>query len=214
MHPQAPGMMPGRWITPGCSAAQLPLADALAEYRRALAGADSWMLGTIHRAAGSCRAVDAVVRERHDGRAGPQRDRPRAHGRGCAGSASVQHARRNQHVRVAHDRMPALVERHYHLAREDVSRRAFTVHWRWASERRRETTSTLSRGISCGQGPHGRPCARRVSRSPRPGRLNRVKPGTWACPSRRPRVCPRHSWSLSLSDEIGPNPPRCTGSST
>lgn len=49
--------------------AQLPLADALAEYRRALAGADAWMLGRFIVPAVQLPALaDAVVRDTHDGR--------------------------------------------------------------------------------------------------------------------------------------------------
>jgi hypothetical protein len=49
--------------------AQLPLADALAEYRRALAGADAWMLGRFIVPAVQLPALaDAVVRDAHDGR--------------------------------------------------------------------------------------------------------------------------------------------------
>jgi hypothetical protein len=48
--------------------AQLPLADALAEYRRALAGADAWMLGRfIVPAVQLSVLADAVVRDAHDG---------------------------------------------------------------------------------------------------------------------------------------------------
>ena len=48
--------------------AQLPLADALAEYRRALAGADAWMLGRFIVPAVQLPALaDAVVRDAHDG---------------------------------------------------------------------------------------------------------------------------------------------------
>ena len=47
--------------------AQLPLADALAEYRRALAGADAWMLGRFIVPAVHLSALaDAVVRDAHD----------------------------------------------------------------------------------------------------------------------------------------------------
>src|SRR4029450_2930465 len=49
--------------------AQLPLADALAEYRRALAGADAWMRGRFIVPAVQLPALaDAVVRDAHDGR--------------------------------------------------------------------------------------------------------------------------------------------------
>ena len=49
--------------------AQLPLADALAEYRRALAGADAWMLGRFIVPAMQLSVLaDAVVRDAHDGR--------------------------------------------------------------------------------------------------------------------------------------------------
>jgi hypothetical protein len=49
--------------------AQLPLADALAEYRRALVGADAWMLGRFIVPAVQLPALaDAVVRDAHDGR--------------------------------------------------------------------------------------------------------------------------------------------------
>jgi hypothetical protein len=49
--------------------AQLPLAEALAEYRRALAGADAWMLGRfIVPAVQLSVLADAVVRDAHDGR--------------------------------------------------------------------------------------------------------------------------------------------------
>jgi len=48
--------------------AQLPLANALAEYRRALAGADAWMLGRFIVPAVQLPALaDAVVRDAHDG---------------------------------------------------------------------------------------------------------------------------------------------------
>jgi hypothetical protein len=49
--------------------AQLPLADALAEYRRALAGADAWMLGRFIVPAAQLPALaDAVARDAPDGR--------------------------------------------------------------------------------------------------------------------------------------------------
>jgi len=49
--------------------AQLPLADALAEYRRALAGADAWMLGRFIVPAVQLPALaDAVGRDAPDGR--------------------------------------------------------------------------------------------------------------------------------------------------
>ena len=49
--------------------AQLPLADALAEYRRALAGADAWMLGRfIVPAVQLSVLADAVVGDAHDGK--------------------------------------------------------------------------------------------------------------------------------------------------
>jgi hypothetical protein len=49
--------------------AQLPLADALAEYRRALAGADAWMLGRFIVPALQLPALaDAVVQDAHDGK--------------------------------------------------------------------------------------------------------------------------------------------------
>lgn len=49
--------------------AALPLADALAEYRRALAGADAWMLGRFIVPAVQLPVLaDAVVRDAHDGR--------------------------------------------------------------------------------------------------------------------------------------------------
>lgn len=49
--------------------AQLPLADALADYRRALAGADAWMLGRFILPAVQLPVLaDAVVRDAHDGR--------------------------------------------------------------------------------------------------------------------------------------------------
>ena len=49
--------------------AQLPLADALAEYGRALAGADAWMLGRFIVPAAQLPALaDAVVRNAHAGR--------------------------------------------------------------------------------------------------------------------------------------------------
>src|SRR4029079_7809517 len=48
--------------------AQLPLANALAEYRRALAGADAWMLGRFIVPAVQLPALaDAVVRDARDG---------------------------------------------------------------------------------------------------------------------------------------------------
>ena len=49
--------------------AQLPLADALVEYRRALAGADAWMLGRFIVPAVQLPALaDAVGRDAPDGR--------------------------------------------------------------------------------------------------------------------------------------------------
>ena len=49
--------------------AQLPLADALAEYRRARAGADAWMLGRFIVPAAQLPALaDAVTQDAHDGR--------------------------------------------------------------------------------------------------------------------------------------------------
>lgn len=49
--------------------AQLPLADALAEYRRARAGADAWMLGRfIVPAVQLSVLADAVMRDAHDGK--------------------------------------------------------------------------------------------------------------------------------------------------
>lgn len=49
--------------------AQLPLAGALAEYRRALAEADAWMLGRFIVPAAQLSALaDAVVRDAYDGR--------------------------------------------------------------------------------------------------------------------------------------------------
>src|SRR5215207_3319345 len=48
--------------------AQLPLGDAVAEYRRALAGADAWMLGRfIVPAVQLSVLADALVRDAHDG---------------------------------------------------------------------------------------------------------------------------------------------------
>ena len=50
-------------------ALMLPLADALAEYRRALAGADAWMLGRFIVPAMQLSVLaDAVSRDAHDGR--------------------------------------------------------------------------------------------------------------------------------------------------
>jgi hypothetical protein len=55
--------------------AQLPLADALAEYRRALAGADAWMLGRFIVPAVQL-SVLAVVRDARRQGLDRQRDRP------------------------------------------------------------------------------------------------------------------------------------------
>lgn len=82
--------------------AQLPLADALAEYRRALAGADAWMLGRfIVPAAQLSVLADAVVRDAHDGRGWTVSAIVREHMDEDAAAVQAFNQRAaNQHVRV------------------------------------------------------------------------------------------------------------------
>ncbi|HEU4687730.1 MAG TPA: hypothetical protein VFS23_05180, partial [Vicinamibacterales bacterium] len=82
--------------------AQLPLADALAEYRRALAGADAWMLGRfIVPAVQLSVLADAVVRDAHDGRGWTVSAIVREHMDEDAAAVQAFNQRAaNQHVRV------------------------------------------------------------------------------------------------------------------
>ena len=82
--------------------AQLPLADALAEYRRALAGADAWMLGRFIVPAVQLSALaEAVVRETHDGRGWTVSAIVREHMDEDAAAVQAFNQRAaNQHVRV------------------------------------------------------------------------------------------------------------------
>lgn len=82
--------------------AQLPLADALAEYRRALAGADAWMLGRfIVPAVQLSVLADAVVRDAHDGRGWTLSAIVREHMDEDAAAVQAFNQRAaNQHVRV------------------------------------------------------------------------------------------------------------------
>ena len=82
--------------------AQLPLADALAEYRRALAGTDAWMLGRfIVPAAQLSVLADAVVRDAHDGRGWTVSAIVREHMDEDAAAVQAFNQRAaNQHVRV------------------------------------------------------------------------------------------------------------------
>ena len=155
--------------------AQLPLADALAEYRRALAGADAWMLGRFIVPAVQLPALaDAVVRDAHDGRGWTvsaivreQMDEDAA-----AVQAFNQRAA-NLHVRVdTIECRPSSSDSITWLAKTFSP--AFTVH------------------VEVGVGPTAADDLRVVARHQlrakvRTGGL--ARPGTWACPSRRPRVC-------------------------
>ena len=82
--------------------AQLPLADALAEYGRALAGADAWMLGRFIVPAAQLPALaDAVVRDAHDGRGWTVSAIVREHMDEDAAAVQAFNQRAaNQHVRV------------------------------------------------------------------------------------------------------------------
>jgi hypothetical protein len=82
--------------------AQLPLADALAEYRRALAGADAWMLGRfIVPAVQLSVLADAVVRDADDGRGWTVSAIVREHMDEDAAAVQAFNQRAaNQHVRV------------------------------------------------------------------------------------------------------------------
>ena len=82
--------------------AQLPLADALAEYMRALAGADAWMLGRfIVPAVQLSVLADAVVRDAHDGRGWTVSAIVREHMDEDAAAVQAFNQRAaNQHVRV------------------------------------------------------------------------------------------------------------------
>ena len=82
--------------------AQLPLADALAEYRRALAGADAWMLGRFIVPAAQLPALaDAVVRDAPDGRGWTVSAIVREHMDEDAAAVQAFNQRAaNQHVRV------------------------------------------------------------------------------------------------------------------
>jgi hypothetical protein len=81
---------------------QLPLADALAEYRRALAEADAWMLGRfIVPAVQLSVLADAVVRDAHDGRGWNVSAIVREHMDEDAAAVQAFNQRAtNQHVRV------------------------------------------------------------------------------------------------------------------
>jgi hypothetical protein len=82
--------------------AQLPLADALAEYGRALAGADAWMLGRFIVPAMQLSVLaDAVVRDTHDGRGWTVSAIVREHMDEDAAAVQAFNQRAaNQHVRV------------------------------------------------------------------------------------------------------------------
>jgi hypothetical protein len=82
--------------------AQLPLADALAEYRRAQAGADAWMLGRFIVPAAQLSALaDAVTRDAHDGRRWNVSAIVREHMDEEAAAVQAFNQRAaNQHVRV------------------------------------------------------------------------------------------------------------------
>ena len=82
--------------------AQLPLADALAEYRRALAGADAWMLGRFIVPAMQLSVLaDAVVRDAHDGRGWTVSAIVREHmDEDAAAVQAFNQGAANQHVRV------------------------------------------------------------------------------------------------------------------
>ena len=82
--------------------AQLQLADALAEYRRALAGADAWMLGRfIVPAVQLSVLADAVVRDAHDARGWTVSAIVREHMDEDAAAVQAFNRRAaNQHVRV------------------------------------------------------------------------------------------------------------------
>ena len=82
--------------------AQLPLADALAEYGRALAGADAWMLGRFIVPAVQLPVLaDAVVRDAHDGRGWTVSAVVREHVDEDAAAVQAFNQRAaNQHVRV------------------------------------------------------------------------------------------------------------------
>jgi hypothetical protein len=82
--------------------ARLPLADALAEYRRALAGADAWMLGRfIVPAAHLPLLADAVARDADDGRGWSVSAIVREHMEEDAAAVQAFNQRAaNQHVRV------------------------------------------------------------------------------------------------------------------
>ena len=82
--------------------AQLPLADALAEYRRALAGADAWMLGRFIVPAMQLSVLaDAVVRDAHDGRGWTVSAIVREHmDEDAAAVRAFNQRAANQHVRV------------------------------------------------------------------------------------------------------------------
>ena len=82
--------------------AQLPLADALAEYRRALAGADAWMLGRFIVPAMQLSVLaDAVVRDAHDGSGWTVSAIVREHmDEDAAAVQAFNQGAANQHVRV------------------------------------------------------------------------------------------------------------------
>jgi hypothetical protein len=82
--------------------AQLPLADALAEYRRALAGADAWMLGRfIVPAVQLSVLADAVERDSHDGRGWTVSAIVREHmGEDVAAVQAFNQRAANRHIRV------------------------------------------------------------------------------------------------------------------
>ena len=82
--------------------AQLPLGDAVAEYRRALAGADAWMLGRfIVPAVQLSVLADALVRDAHDGRGWTVSAIVREHMDEDAAAVQAFNQRAaNQHVRV------------------------------------------------------------------------------------------------------------------
>ncbi|MEO6008411.1 MAG: hypothetical protein ABIX28_01755 [Vicinamibacterales bacterium] len=82
--------------------AQLPLADALAEYRRALSGADAWMLGRfIVPAVQLSVLADGVVRGAQDGRGWTVSAIVREHmDEDAAAVQAFNHDAANEHVRV------------------------------------------------------------------------------------------------------------------
>ena len=109
--------------------AQLPLADALVEYTRALAGADAWMLGRFIVPAVQLPVLaDAVVRDAHDGRGWSVSAIVREHMDEDAAAVHAFNQRAaNQHVRVdTIECRPSSTDSITWLAK--TFRPAFTVH--------------------------------------------------------------------------------------